>query len=113
MRALSVCSHLHEIKRAIGNEEHFFPMLRQLLQHRVALLTVADIFPWKENKRKTEGVWVGGAAFYLYSKTSLRLNYVFISWQRHRRGRIISFVSPNKAISIKEDYQYLPPRLGT
>lgn len=53
----AVCSHLHKVKWAIGNEEHLFSMLWQLLQHSVALLSITNVFLWKMRKqRKREGV---------------------------------------------------------
>lgn len=48
-----VCSHSHEVKRAVGDEEHLLSILRQLLQHSVALLTVADVLSCENPPKKT------------------------------------------------------------
>lgn len=48
--ATCVRSHSHKVKRAVGDEEHLLSMLRQLLQHSMALFTIADILSCGERE---------------------------------------------------------------
>lgn len=89
-----VCSHSHKVKGAVGDEEHLLSVLRQLLQHSVALLTIADIlFCEKKLKMKTdEGIDKGTLQNCLMPHLHISASIL---------GNFFSY------------YLYLPPQLGT
>lgn len=89
-------------------------MLWQLLQHSVALLTIANVFFWENEKterdRKKEEERRGGwywyhlhkQHFYLYITASLLLNEFFMPWQQLRCCRIMYFIlAPTKQYKSK------------